>query len=53
MDNNLRREDVEAPHLRSPKNEHSSRILQLATYTKGQDTEEDNRDVQVNKRATI
>ena len=48
-----RREDVETHRPRSPKSEYSSRILQLATCTKGLDTEEDNRDVQVKKRGNI
>ena len=43
------REDVEAHHPRSPKSEHSLGILQLATCTKGQDTKEDSKDVQVKR----
>ena len=53
MGKHLRREDVVTHRLRSPKSEYSSRILQLATCTKGQDTKEDNRDVQVKKRENI
>ena len=41
VDKNPRRENVEAYHPRSSKNEHSSGILYLATCIKGQDTEED------------
>lgn len=53
MDKNLRREDTETHHPRSPKSEYSFEILQLGTCTKRQDTEEDNRDVQVKKRGNI
>ena len=49
VDENSMREDVEAHHPRSPKSEHSLGILQLATCTKGQDTKEDSKDVQVKR----
>ena len=53
MDKNLRREDAETHHPRSPKSKYSSGILQLGTCTKGQDTKENNRDMQVKKRGNI
>ena len=50
MDESLKRKDEEANFLRSPMSKPTSGSIEQATCIKGQDIEEDNRDVQVKKR---
>ena len=50
---NPRRKDEEVNSLRSPMNKLTSRSVKQATCAKRQDTEEDDRDMQVKKKGNI